>query len=52
MLNFILNNAIFDYIIIILLFINFVLTIIIDLKEQKNESKNIFLSDKINKIKM
>lgn len=52
MLNFILNNAIFDYIIIILLFINFVLTIIIDLKEPKKEFKNIFLLDKINKIKI
>ena len=52
MLNFILNNTIFDYSIIFLLLINFVLTIIIDLKEQKNKSKNIFLSDKINKIKM
>lgn len=47
-----LNNAIFDYIIIILLFINFVLTIIIDLKEPKKEFKNIFLLDKINKIKI
>lgn len=52
MLNFILSNAIFDYVIIILLFINFVLTVIIDLKEQKKEFKSIFLSDKINKIKM
>ena len=52
MLKFILNNTIFDYSIIFLLLINFVLTIIIDLKEQKNESKNILLSDKINKIKM
>lgn len=52
MLKFILNNTIFDYSIIFLLLINFVLTIIIDLKEQKNESKNIFLSNKINKIKM
>ena len=49
MLKFILNNTIFDYSIIFLLFINFVLTIIIDLKEQKTEFKNIFLLDKINK---
>ena len=47
MLKFILNNTIFDYSIIFLLFINFVLTIIIDLKEQKTEFKNIFLLDKI-----
>lgn len=52
MLKFILNNTIFDYSIIFLFLINFVLTIIIDLKEQKNESKNILLSDKINKIKI
>lgn len=52
MLKFILNNTIFDYSIIFLLLINFVLTIIIDLKEQKKEFKSIFLSDKINKIKM
>lgn len=52
MLKFILNNTIFDYSIIFLLLINIVLTIIIDVKEQKNESKNLFLSDKINKIKM
>ena len=52
MLKLILNNTIFDYSIIFLLLINFVLTIIIDLKEQKKEFKSIFLSDKINKIKM
>ena len=52
MLKFILNNTIFDYAIMVLLFINFVLTIIIDLKEQKKEFKNIFLLNKINKIKM
>ena len=43
MLEFLLNNVIFDYIIIILLFINFLLTITIDLKEQKKELKCLFL---------
>lgn len=52
MLKFILNNTIFDYAIMFLLFINFVLTIIIDLKEQKKEFENRFLLNKINKIKI
>lgn len=39
MLDFLLNNVIFDYIIIILLFINFLLTITIDLKKQKKGIK-------------
>ena len=41
MLDFLLNNVIFDYIIIILLFINFLLTITIDLKEQKKRIQKI-----------
>ena len=52
MLDFLLSNVIFDYIIIILLFINFLLTITIDLKEQKKELKKLFLLDKINQIKI
>lgn len=52
MLNFILNNTIFDYIIIILFFINFILTMIIDLKEQKKELKSLFLLDNIKQIKI
>lgn len=52
MLNFVLNSVIFDYAIILLLFINFVLTIIIDILEQKEEFKSIFLLDKINKTKI
>ena len=41
MLDFLLSNVIFDYIIIILLFINFLLTITIDLKEQKKRIQKI-----------
>lgn len=52
MLNFILNNTIFDYIIIILFFINFILTMIIDLKEQRKELKSLFLLDNIKQIKI
>ena len=52
MLEFLLNNVIFDYIIIILLFINFLLTITIDLKEQKKELKCLFLLSRINQIKI
>lgn len=52
MLDFLLNNVIFDYIIIILLFINFLLTITIDLKEQKKELKCLFLLSRINQIKI
>lgn len=52
MLYFLLNNVIFDYIIIILLFINFLLTITIDLKEQKKELKCLFLLSRINQIKI
>lgn len=52
MLNFILNNTIFDYIIIILFFINFILTMIIDLKEQRKELKSLFLLDNVKQIKI
>lgn len=52
MLNFILNNVIFDYIIIFLFIINFVLTAIIDLKQMKFEFKNIFKLNIIKQIKM
>ena len=52
MLDFLLYNVIFDYIIIILLFINFLLTITIDLKEQKKELKCLFLLSCINQIKI
>lgn len=50
MLNFILNNFIFDYIIITLVIFNFLLLIIVDIKEQIKD-KNVVAIDNINKIK-
>lgn len=50
MLNFILNNHIFDNIIIILFILNFFLIIIVDRKEQRNK-RNTMVLDNINKIK-
>lgn len=50
MLNFILNNFIFEYIIIILVIFNFLLIIIVDRKEQIKD-KNVLTLDNVNKIK-
>ena len=50
MLNFILNNFIFDYIIITLVIFNFLLIIIVDIKEQIKD-KNVLAMDNVNKIK-
>lgn len=50
MLNFILNNFIFDYIIITLVIFNFLLIIIVDIKEQIKD-KNVLAIDNVNKIK-
>lgn len=52
MLNFILNNCILDYIILVMFYINSILTLLLDLRCQRKDFKKVFLYDNIKVIKL